>query len=188
MSYCSNALPLRDAQEMSRAPDLSCQGCDGSCKDDKSTTEGAATDDNNDVSSEPSLMTSPPMPLSEKSSFDTTGSASITTQSNRVCLSSRPECFSHYSPSTTSSHDMDSLPLFGFRQWMSGALAPTPVRFPFRFVDCPFNLTILQPQGLGLDGQVSTRRSGIREHTNESCDLPRRSLHYINESFVRAPY
>ena len=118
-----------------------------------SDTEGAAYDDNSD------MRTSVCSPVfthrsshSSGTSLDT-GSTSITEVP--VDSASLPTALLSQSSQALPAlpHDMAGLPIFSgipFRQWMSGGTVTSPL------------------------AQSRLRQPGIREHTDESCELPNR--------------
>ena len=110
----------------------------------------------------------------------------------------------HSSPAPAEpSHDMAGLPLFGgtFRHWMSGSSATAPKQSDVDSKGHVFMSTkrsgeavselycslakvvaddsSSQLQDIGSESPVQTsrlRQPGIREHTDESCDLPQRCV------------
>ena len=164
--------------------------------------EGGFTEENSDdlpfVCSTTLTQTS----HSAGSSFDT-GSTSITAESSYYSSSLHPaDHLSHSSSTSTApSHDMAALPLFGgtFRHWMGSTTATAPKQSNIdsrghvfvsskRSVDavslvaagCKLlnaDTLLLQLQDLGSGPSTLParhRQPGIRENTDESCDLPKR--------------
>ena len=173
-------------------------GCDGAATRSR---EGTSPDVNTDDL--PSIFSAHSTHESQSSEPSVEqGSVSITAEPDHDCASLPPPHLSHSSPTTsTLLHDMAGLPLFGhtFRSWMGGTTATSPKqtnvdsqghvflsnrgsieavslsRPSITKIVLTNTLLKLQDIGSGSRSYGSVRRQpGIREHTDESSDLPRR--------------
>lgn len=147
---------------------------------------GGANDNHACVSQQSSVPFTPSPPL-YASPLDSEGSASIIVQPDIDTPSLLTEHHSHSSPFSPSPSDMAGLPLFGLKHWMSGGSVPAPKQinaqvscyvciYQSSLHDSIADLRALQFQQQGQENHIYRRPNvpGIRERTDESCDLPLR--------------